>query len=81
MSKQMAIINEVGIGLRDTAKPILWFTVHLLDGRAALNLFTWEQAAEIIEEYGLEEVSSLNGKPCQVEVEDGMMKYSGPVLV
>ena len=77
----MAIIKEVGIGLRDTSKPILWFTVQILDGRAALNVFSWEQAAEIIEEYSLDEVSSLNGMPCQVKVEDGMMKYSGPVLV
>ena len=81
MSEQMAIINEVGIGLRDTSRPILWFTVHLLDGGAALNVFTWEEAAEIIEAYGLEEVGSLNGKPCRVEAGGGMVKYSGPVRI
>ncbi len=81
MSEQMAIINEVGIGLRDTGKPVLWFTVHLLDGGAALNVFGWEGAAEIIKAYGLEEVGHLNGKPCRVEVQNGLIKYSGPVNI
>ncbi|KKL25949.1 hypothetical protein LCGC14_2400170 [marine sediment metagenome] len=79
MSKQMAIINEVGIGIRDVGKPVLWFTTTLVDKTAALNVFSWEKAGEIIKAYGLYEVHSLNGKPCEVEVGDGMMRYSGPV--
>ena len=81
MSEQMAIINEVGVGIRDTGRPVLWFTVHLMDGGAALNVFGWEEAAGIIEAYGLYEVHDLNGKPCRVEAGDGMVKYSGPVKI
>lgn len=69
MSEQMATINEVGVGMRDAGKPILWFTVSILDGGAALNVFDWQEAAEIIRDYGVYEVHSLNGRPCCVEVE------------
>ncbi len=81
MDEQMAIINEVGIGIRDVGEPVLWFSVNLLGGRGALQVFDWRQAAEIIKAYSLYEVHSLSGKPCRVEVGDGMMKYIGPVLV
>ncbi len=77
----MAIISEVGVGLRDVGTPVLWFTVRIIGGGAALNVFTWEEAAEIIEAYSLDEVHSLNGKPCRVEVGDGRMKYSGPEVI
>ncbi|KKK93368.1 hypothetical protein LCGC14_2693600, partial [marine sediment metagenome] len=60
----MAIINEVGIGIRDVGRPVLWFTTNLVDKTAALNVFSWEKAGEIIKAYGLYEVHSLNGKPC-----------------
>ncbi|KKM72728.1 hypothetical protein LCGC14_1417540 [marine sediment metagenome] len=81
MSEQMAIINEVGIGIRDAGRPILWFTVHLMEGGTALNIFDWEEAAEIIKTYGLYEVHDLTGKPCRVEVGDRRIKYSGPVKI
>jgi hypothetical protein len=81
MSEQMAIISEVGIGLRDVGRPVLWFTTTIMGGGAALNVFSWEQAAEIIRAYDLEEVHSLKGKPCKVDVGDGMMRYSGPIQV
>ena len=81
MNEEMAIINEVGIGIRDVGRPVLWFTVNLMDGGGALQVFNWEQAAEIIKAYGLYEVRSLNGKPCRVEVGDGMIKYISPALV
>jgi hypothetical protein len=77
----MAIITEVGIGIRDMATPVLWFTTSLMDGGAALNVFSWQEAAEIIKAYSLYEVHSLNGKPCRVEVGEGTMRYSGPIQV
>ena len=81
MSEQMAIIKGVGIGIRDVGRPVLWFEVNSMDGGGALQVFGWEEAAEIIKAYGIYEVHSLNGKPCRVEVGDGMMRYIGPVLV
>ena len=81
VNEQMAIINEVGIGIRDVGRPVLWFTINLMDGGAALQVFNWEQAAKIIGAYGVYEVHSLEGKPCRVEAGDGMIKYIGPVIV
>ena len=81
MNKEMAIINEVGIGIRDLEEPVLWFTVTLMSGVCALQVFDWQQAAEIIKAYSLYEVHSLKGKPCRVEKGDGKIKYIGPVLV
>ncbi len=81
MSEEMAIITEVGVGIRDVGRPVLWFTATLMDGGGALQVFGWEQAAEIIKAYSLYEIRSLNGKPCRVEAGDGMIRYIGPALV
>ncbi len=81
MNEEMAIITEVGVGIRDVGRPVLWFTVTLMDGGGALQVFSWEQAAEIIKAYSLYEVRSLNGKPCRVKVGGGMITYIGPALV
>lgn len=79
--RQMAIIQGVGVGLRDVGAPVLWWTVNTGDSGAALNVFDWEVAGEIIKAYGVREVHGLNGKPCWVEVGDGLMKYVEPCII
>ena len=75
MTEQMAIIQGVGIGLRDTNRPVLWWSVHTGNDGSALHVFDWETAAAIIKDYGVEEVHSLNGKPCWVEVSDNRITF------
>ena len=75
-SDRLAIISNVGIGLRDVGRPVLWFDVMDTETSAALQVLEWDDAAEIIKDYKLYEVHSLNGKPCWVAKRSGMMIYS-----
>ncbi len=75
--KQLAVISEVGIGMRDNNFPCLWFTVHLSESEAALKVFPWEEAGEIIEDYGVRDAHDLDGKACWVEVADRIVMYVG----
>lgn len=73
----MGIISEVGIGLRDVGRPVLWFTVYVTESSAALQVKSWETAAEIISDFGVYEVHELNGKACWVSVTSNIIKYEG----
>ena len=75
--KRMAIISEVGIGLRDVGRPVLWFTVHLDESSAALQVKGWEETAEIIKDHGVYDVKNLNGKACWVEEDQRIIRYLG----
>ncbi len=81
MSEQMAIIQGVGVGLRDTNHSVLWWSAHTGNAGSALHVFDWATAADIIKDYGVREVHELNGKPCWVEVEGGTMVYKRPCIV
>ena len=73
--ENLAIIREVGIGLRDTGIPILWFTTYETETSAALQVLSWELAAQLIRDYKLCDVEDLEGQPCWVKKEGGVMRY------
>ena len=77
----MAIIQGVGVGLRDTNNPVLWWSVHTDSIGSALHVFNWETAFDIIKAYGVGEVHSLNGKPCWVEVEGNTMRFKRACII
>lgn len=77
MSKQLAIIKEVGYGCRDVGRPVLWFTVSTCDCGCALQVLSGKEADALIRDYGVYDVQELNGKPCFVEVGRGTMLYAG----
>ncbi len=79
--KQMAIIQGVGVGLRDTGRPVLWWTAKVSEGSAALHVFDWDTARDIIQSYGVREVHGLNGKPCWVEVDGNRMTFEGACII
>ena len=79
--RQMAIIQGVGVGLRDVNNPVLWWTVHTSEGSAALHVFDWDTAYKIIKDYDVREVHELNGKPCWVEVDAGNMLYKEACII
>ena len=65
MTESLAMIEEVGVGSRDTGRPILWFTVSG-DGWGALQIFDLDEdrALELIG--SVREVHELNGRMCVV---------------
>lgn len=77
MNEELATIKDVGIGMRDCNSPVLWFTVEMLHG-AALQVFQWEQAAQVIEEFGVYDARNLEGRACVVTVDKGHVIYKGP---
>ena len=71
MSEQMAVMKGVDIGLRDTACPVLWFTVYLSDNVGALQVLSWRDAGEVIKDADVRSVSDLEGRACYVEAGGG----------
>ena len=68
------MIKDVGIGVRDTNRPILWFDARTLSG-CALQVLEWDDAGKLIAEAGLSEVRYLEGKPCVVERINGLVQF------
>jgi len=77
----MAIIQGVGVGLRDVGRPVLWWSVHTDKCGSALHVFDWDTAFDIIKSYGVREVHLLNGKPCWVEVDGNRMTYKRACII
>lgn len=70
--KELAIIKDINIGMRDCHKPIIWFTTESLSGSA---LQVIEDIAGFIRKANCHELSDLNGKPCVVETEGFSCKF------
>jgi hypothetical protein len=80
--KSLAIIKNVHCGVGDRGRAALWFSVHITESSAALQVFEWNQAKEIIEAYGVEDVARLDGKPCWVDLnEPGIIRWIGSAQI
>lgn len=75
MTKQMAIIREVGYGCRDLGKPVLWFSAFIDEGLAALQVLYGKEADKVITESGVYDVHSLDGWTCLVEIKGGLIVF------
>jgi hypothetical protein len=73
--EKMAVIRDVGIGMRDAPYPCLWFSTYVSEAGAALQVLTWEQAEKLVRDTGVRDVRDLEGKPCWVEESAGMIKF------
>lgn len=73
--ERVAIIREVGYGLRDVGRPCLWFTTYLSEHSAAVQVLTGKQADQVIIDAGVRDVHDLEGKPCWVECEAGSVRF------
>jgi len=47
--------------MRDTANPVLWFNVKTIRGHA-LQILSWDRAAELIKAAGVYSIDGLNGQ-------------------
>lgn len=78
MPETMGIIKNVGIGLRDTNHPCMWFNVYTSDCLASLQMFSWDEAAKIIKDADVYSVNDLEGHGCYMEgdnVGGGIIKF------
>jgi hypothetical protein len=74
IKEELGMIKDVNVGVRDTNRPILWFTVALLNGDF-LQVLTWVEAEALIRQSQVYSIKDLNGKPCVVECCDGLFKF------
>lgn len=51
--EQVAIMRDVNVGLRDVGRPCMWFSTKTTEGKAALQVLSWEQAAEVLKVAGV----------------------------
>lgn len=77
MSKELAIMSCPQVGLRDTNYPVMWFSVKFGENLilGALIVMNWTDAKKFILQSGTTNIKDLDGKPCQVEVDKGTIKF------
>lgn len=75
--EKLAIIKNVNIGVGDYGEPALWFDTYTSQCSAALQVFGWKEAGEIIKKSGLRSVDSLEGMSCIVEEDAGLLRWKG----
>jgi len=73
--EQLGIIKRVGYGLRDVGYPVLWFTIYTSEHCASLQVFRGEESDRVITEADVYDVKLLEGKPCWVIVDGGLMTF------
>ncbi len=64
----LAIMKNVGIGMRDTNYPCLWFDACIDESGRALQILSWKEAQKVITEAAIYDVKSLEGKACIVDI-------------
>lgn len=73
--KKMAIIRNVHIGAEDHYGAALWFDTYVSEASAALQVIPWEMAYDIVKR--VDDIKHLEGKPCWVEEEGGLIRFIG----
>ena len=72
--EELGVVDGANVGLRDCGYPVLWFGVKMLN-LDTLIVFDWNEAKDIICQSGVSELKFLNGKPCVVANEAGLMRF------
>ena len=73
--EKLAIIKDVHLGVGDYGVPALWFTTYVSSCGAALQVFNWQQAYDIILSANVGDINRLNGKSCLVDEGGGLIKF------
>ena len=72
--EELAIIKNVGFGMRDMNKPVLWFTVETLYYNSLL-FFTGNDILDFIKKANVYDCKDINGRTCIVETNEGTLKF------
>lgn len=75
--KQLAIMKGVDFGLRDAGTPVLWFTVYVSEGAAALQILAGEKIEILLKDAGCYSIKELEGKACWVERDGSKIHFKG----
>lgn len=72
------IMRGVHFGHRDVGRPVLWFDTYTSESTAALQVLNAEQAASLLAETGVYDIGSLEGWPCELEVDGSRITFVRP---
>lgn len=67
--EELAIIEKIGIGVRDTSTPILFMQVKGLFG-GSLLILSFDEAFSLIEKSQIYDIYNLKDTPCIVSITD-----------
>lgn len=70
----LAIIKKVGVGLRDTNYPMLWFEVSFLGGESLICI-SWSEAADIIISNDISDTQNLKGASCVLSIKNNTVRF------
>lgn len=72
----LGVIRSPHIGMRDVGRPVLWFEVQELNS-STLQVLSWQQAHDLIEDAGIYEIKQLDGMACVVDhnTENGTSQF------
>jgi hypothetical protein len=77
----MAIIRRPKFGVGDRGRTWLQFETYVSESSAASQTLEVDEAAKVIEAYGVTDVSKLDGKPCWVDTSrPGIIAWAGPLV-
>ena len=72
--KTLAIIRDVGFGLRDCGRPILWYTAES-DGWGALMVVGLSEIEDFLKKANCYDIKELEGAPIVVDVEGTSIRF------
>ena len=74
MKEELAVIENIDFGCRDTGRPCLWFEIKMLHD-LALCCLEGQDALDFVRESGVYSIRELEGRPCVAEGSDQMAHF------
>lgn len=74
MNEELAIVEGIQIGIRDTNKCICWFTTKTIHG-CALQVISLEELSKEIERLSIYKLEDLNNTACIIIREDNIIRF------
>lgn len=71
---KLAVIKNVGIGIRDMDDPVLWFDTYTSECINALQVLDWERAKEVMRHVNRSH-KELENRACWVETDGTVMRF------
>lgn len=68
-SEVLAVIREVGYGIREREMPCLWFVTRPREHAAVLQVLLGEAVRDLLAEAGVSDAHELEGRLCWVEAD------------
>jgi hypothetical protein len=72
--EELALISNPGFGLRDTNRPMLWFSVQGLSTDALL-CFRGVDALDFVQLHSITDITKLSGKVCVIRSCDNLISF------